>query len=1010
MVADLSGYLVEMAPIAAEPVRVIDIVHAGQQTDYQTGDRVRVRVIFSGPVLIDTKAFLKASVNGEDKFMRRNRNAEAADTEFIYNMRASDKMISADGFTIDRFKSDADTKITAAEEGRTVDLTLPRTFHIEGVTFNADQIIPEQTVQQPLPVQEPVKPLTPPAITVDRKEGVYKAGDTISVKLAFDSPVTVIAGQNPATAQLQIGSQVVTANLQTGDGTTSELVFTCAVSAGLKDDDGITLESINGGDSRITDAGSGEVFEPGSLGQQAFTVNVDSVMPVVTAFVPEDAVKTRYSVGETFSIEVKLSKAVHAGTSTGAGKPYLELELGEKTVQAPMDEGRCSDQSLIFTFEITDRSLLATEGIRVSSVNLNGAHYEDSAGNPLDVEGVSSRPLNLFVVSPYPSLVSADGALISDDAIMVPRGKPALKFEVPAGVDNIACHPCKEIAAGTWSKPTSSSPAVLEEDGKTLLQINLFKRPFPKWLFPYKCSVETEDGTTMAQLYKVGIMMPSHHYNFDALWPKDAQPQAVQSLSYPGERTNAIVAGQAGTDISQVASPFSTGHALQLNGGSLKLDDMSDVFRGDFTVCSWIATTAGNDSDKPWLSPSLIGRENPKRTDDMFLFSLNKEGHTGIVLGDRYGAISSEPVNDGQLRYVCLSRELQKDEDGTASKTRIFINGAPDGDPFTIYHKGHTAIQSIWKTWKAPEPGLAVDLDTIGQTTSNDPNDSPVPFPATIDDLEITPFAMDDQQQADAYTWHLNMPMAAGDYDPVGLFAAITRPQLTSAGQVRVTFSHGMKEEAAVKGGAEINEPKEVKGQAVEFECEFNGKTATYTLDATFDLNSPNADNLSSFRCKATDTEITAYRIMFDNPEQSPVPEAMLLVGNPLRSGLYFDGIAHNGLAQAGNSPLEPKATPDFFIAEDSAVLDNVGPEDFIVLDEMPELRELLGKENPVEVASALNELVHCTHSVVRPDTAGQATEGDTPVSLTVNTIAPDQPVSAYLAGELYTINPDHIV
>ena len=1025
--ADISGHRVDTTPsVPSEPIRVVNVEHIGGPRDYKSGnpsdnsddksgDLVKVKVTFSGQVLLEEGVKLKAfAVKDESqvaKFMKCLGSCSDASSEFIFAMRTEDKLVSDNGFIVTRFsKSTKDLNLIRSADDREVDIVLPKQYLFEDATFNSGTVSVESPAQQTTDTTSDVKSEASHTIAVDRKGEVYRAGDTVTVKLVFEKPVIIIQGQNPAMAQLQIGYKLVNASLKTSDGLSSELEFTCAVPAGLSDYDGITLEGINPGDTLITDTSSVDFFDLSTVSPQNLEVNVDSVLPRVVTIVPEQGSQTRYFPGDTLSIDVRLSKPVHTVSSFGSEKPYLELEFesGKPTVKAFLNENASTAQSLIFSYNISDKSPLATEGIRVSSIHLSGANYEDSAGNPLDVTGISSIPLNTWVLSPYPSLVSAENALISDDSILITNDNPTIKVVVPDGVDNIECH-FRKMVSTPWRNPAHTLFDVKSPDASTI-QFNIFNGAFPKWLFTYKCNI-VRDGVEMSQVYKVGNLMPSHHYNFDTPWAKDISSGKVPSMSYSGEQTKAIVDGIQGEDISQVTSPFSAGYALQLNGGALWLDDMSKVFKGSFTVCSQVQTTISG-ADKPWLSPSLIGKENPGSTNDIFLFTINSSGHTGIALGDRYGAMTSQPVNDGNMRYLCVTRDLTTDTDGTSSTTQVYINGVPDGNPVTIYHKGHSALENDRDARRAPEAELTIELDTIGHTASENSEAPSIPFTGTIDDLEISPFAMGSQQVADAYTQHLHMPVTSkGDYESAGLLAVTSRPQFTSASQVKVTFSQVIKEERTVgESGQEKIQQKEVDDPSVQFECELNDNAETYNLDSVVKLNNPNFDTFRGFRCKPADTDISTYRISFNDQDQSSIPEALLLIGNAKGAGLYFDGIVHNGLSQAGNSPLEPKPTTDYFIAEQSAVLDNVGPEDLIILDTMPEMRDLLGKETSIEVESALNELVHCSHSTVKALSSGGVTDGNASASLTIDTIAPDQPVTAYLAGELYTINPDHIV
>ncbi len=118
--------------------------------------------------------------------------------------------------------------------------------------------------------------------TGDAAGDPYKAGDTIVVRLNFDSAVTV-SGTAP-TLDLTVGSTTRTAAYDASRSTTTSLAFTYTVVAGDTDTDGITVTNSIGNRASITDVAGNAL--PGTATFAALTNQaghkVDTNAPVVT--------------------------------------------------------------------------------------------------------------------------------------------------------------------------------------------------------------------------------------------------------------------------------------------------------------------------------------------------------------------------------------------------------------------------------------------------------------------------------------------------------------------------------------------------------------------------------------------------------------------------------------------------------------------------------------------------------------------------------------------------------
>ena len=184
--------------------------------------------------------------------------------------------------------------------------------------------------------------------------GNYVAGEAISARVSFSEPVT--ASGSPV-LPLTIGTATRNAAYQAMESTATELAFAYTVTAGDRDDDGVSIaaDALSGTIRR-----QGAQTDAGPLGHGP----VDDQRPHRVDGIPlvEEPVRvtsspdagTWYSSGERIEINVNLTDPV-----TVSGNPRFRFKLGNgprnnegRVIAAAYDAARSTTTSLVFSYTV----------------------------------------------------------------------------------------------------------------------------------------------------------------------------------------------------------------------------------------------------------------------------------------------------------------------------------------------------------------------------------------------------------------------------------------------------------------------------------------------------------------------------------------------------------------------------------------------------------------------------------------------------------------------------------
>ncbi|MHA6194443.1 DUF4347 domain-containing protein [Pseudomonas wadenswilerensis] len=230
--------------------------------------------------------------------------------------------------------------------------------------------------------------------------GTYVAGQNLDFTVNLTENTTVdTTGGTPRIQVTLDNGQTAWANYVSGSGSNA-LVFRLDVANGQLDTDGITLGSaidLNGGTVR-DGAGNDAVTTLNSVGDTS-GVKVDAVVPVVDSVgLPANG---SYKAGDVLSFTVNTSEGVVVDTL--GGTPRLVLTVGGVTRYATYVSG-AADGALVFQYTVQSGDTAAS-GISVNgTLDLNGGHVNDPAGNALNLNlGAVGNTGNVLVdtTTPY---------------------------------------------------------------------------------------------------------------------------------------------------------------------------------------------------------------------------------------------------------------------------------------------------------------------------------------------------------------------------------------------------------------------------------------------------------------------------------------------------------------------------------------------------------------------------------------------------------------------------------
>ena len=183
--------------------------------------------------------------------------------------------------------------------------------------------------------------------------GNYEAVETITAKVSFSEPVT--ASGSPV-LPLTIGTATRNAAYQAMESTATELAFAYTVTAGDRDDDGVSIaaDALSGtirrqGAQTDADLGHGPVAD-----QRPHRVDGIPLVEEPIRVTSSPDAGTWYSSGETIEITVNLTDPV-----TVSGNPRFQFKLGNgprnnegRVIAAAYDAARSTTTSLVFSYTV----------------------------------------------------------------------------------------------------------------------------------------------------------------------------------------------------------------------------------------------------------------------------------------------------------------------------------------------------------------------------------------------------------------------------------------------------------------------------------------------------------------------------------------------------------------------------------------------------------------------------------------------------------------------------------
>jgi hypothetical protein len=217
-------------------------------------------------------------------------------------------------------------------------------------------------------------------VTSSTPDGAYRAGQTISIQIAFSDPVTVTGLPQLRLATGSIGTAVYSS----GSGTnTLTFDYTIASGQNSNDLDYIPLPPItlNGGTIRDLSTDSYDAAFTfacqGTSGSLAASKNIiiDTVAPTISR-ITSTTNNGAYRAGQTLNIRAQFSENVFV-----TGTPNITLETGPNDAVVSMVSGSGS-ANLDFSYTIVDgHNSSRLDYTATSAFNPNGATIIDQAGN-----------------------------------------------------------------------------------------------------------------------------------------------------------------------------------------------------------------------------------------------------------------------------------------------------------------------------------------------------------------------------------------------------------------------------------------------------------------------------------------------------------------------------------------------------------------------------------------------------------------------------------------------------
>ena len=215
------------------------------------------------------------------------------------------------------------------------------------------------------------------------QNNTLNAGDVVTATATFSESVTVTTTSGTPYLSLNIGGTTVQAPYSSGSGSTT-LNFSYTILSGQNDTGGISIDanslSLNSG-TIVDTAGNSATLIHTAVADNA-SYMVDTTAPTVSSVAITSAVggmNNTLNADDVVTATATFSEAITVDTTSGT--PYLSLNIGGTTVQAPYSSGSGST-TLNFSYTILSGQN-DTGGISIdaNSLSLNSGTIVDTAGN-----------------------------------------------------------------------------------------------------------------------------------------------------------------------------------------------------------------------------------------------------------------------------------------------------------------------------------------------------------------------------------------------------------------------------------------------------------------------------------------------------------------------------------------------------------------------------------------------------------------------------------------------------
>ena len=367
--------------------------------------------------------------------------------------------------------------------------------------------------------------------------------------------------------------------------------------------------------------------------------------------------------------------------------------------------------------------------------------------------------------------------------------------------------------------------------------------------------------------YDTGCIEPVAEWRFDeASWSgssADVEDQVGGSLTATAQGgANTISAGQicrAGRfdgvdDFVETPSALST-------------------LQGTSSLSFWIKTTQTGVATG-WVSPGVTGIEESGGVDDIFWGLLRDGGEIGLGVGNDFGALSDDAVNDGDWHHVVLTR------DASSGALKVYVDGELDSSRTSsagTIGNSFSSLGRIEDTAGSPEY-LDADLDEVAV------------FDSVLDDDQVT-LIYDRQRNGLNLDGSTRTCIVAGvadfviNHDGYGIHCAAESIRVTArdaSGATLTTFDQGITLDTQTGWGSWSL----LVGSGTFLDDTSNDGVATYLFDAADDGTATFALSYSEGAASMdVDAYLTADSVTRDNDAEGNLtfaPSGFTVTANAL--------------------------------------------------------------------------------------------------------------------------------